>query len=148
MQADIPLRPILVRAGLVALGLGLVLNLVNHGPALARGDAALLPAILFFTTPFFTVVVSQFLGIRAARRDAFQARSSHPLPGILLRAAVLGLVLASTNIMLIVSLSAVSGHAVTLPLSLILQSFTLPTAFSVPAQLIAYRRQRKALATV
>lgn len=146
LQLALPLRPVFLRAGLAALVIGVVLNLVNQGEAIAIGEADSLMAALFFTTPFITVVISQLTALRAAWRDHVRQSTASPIPAMLARSALVGLIMASSNAAILLLAELTDGAPVALPsIDLLCQAFLLPTLFSGLSQLIAYRRQRKAL---
>ncbi len=146
-QSAIPLRPILLRAGVVALVIGSILTLANQSSALVGGARLeIVPLLLVYLTPFIVVAVSQVLGFRQASLELGEAGSSaKPNPsfwatvtghGIPFRAVLIGLVAGSVNVSITVAASA--GE--TLPLAPIAQAFALPMLFSALSQALSHRR--------
>jgi len=151
-QSAIPLRPILLRAAVVALVIGSALTLTNQASALfgtARLDV--LPLILVYLTSFIVVAISQVFGIRQARRDFADngpvRDSDEPFRatvvghGIPFRAVLTGLAAGSANTSITLTAQLLAGDAAdALPLAVIAQAYALPTLFGAPSQALSYRR--------
>ena len=150
-------RMIVLRAAVVALGLGGVLALVNQGAAIFGPEKLqLLPLALVFVTPFVVVTLSQILAIRRAANDVC-AGMARPLQeegflstvlshGILLRALGLALFVGSFNTILVLTVKVYQfGELDALPWTLMAQSFSLPVIFGVLSQTLTYRRSVLAL---
>ena len=149
-QSPIPLRPILLRAGVVALVIGSVLTLINQSSALfGAAQLELVPLVLVFLTPFIVVAVSQILGFRQASKElnegATLRTTNEPFwttvagHGIPLRAALIGLIAGSVNASITIAGGA-GGAGEALPLVPIAQAVALPMLFSVLSQALSYRR--------
>ena len=146
-QSPIQLRPILLRAGVVALVIGSVLTLTNQSAALfGAAQLEVVPLVLVYLTPFIVVAVSQILGFRQASLELSKAGSSRnpnePFwatvagHGIPFRAALIGLIAGSVN----ASITIAGGAGEALPLAPIAQAYFLPTLFGVLSQALSYRR--------
>lgn len=137
------LGTVILRATIAAVLLGPVLNLANQWAAIRAGEIDLLPAILFFSTPFLTVLASQFIAYRTAVRDHAQGAGKVQFSGLVLRAAVIGAAMALLNVSLIVGITPRAEHEpISLPIALVLQSLILPTLFSAVSQFLTHRRLR------
>lgn len=136
------LKPVIVRAAIVAALLGPILNLANQWSAIRVGEIDLLPAALFFSTPFLTVFVSQLAAYRAAARKHADKSARLGVIALILRAATIGAVMAMLNISLLASVAAIAGEPPALPVGLALQSLLLPTFFSAVSQYLTHRRLR------
>ena len=155
-QSATPLRPILLRAGVVALVIGSALTLINQSSALfGAARLEVLPLALVFLTPFVVVAISQILGFRQAGRDLADGTSSPPLNepflatvtrhGIPFRAVLLGLAAGGVNTSATLTAQLIAGGATGgPPVAVIAQAFALPILFGVLSQALSYRR---ALAT-
>ena len=144
-QNPIPLRPVLLRAGVVALLIGGVLTLINQSSAMFGAERLeFMPLALVFLTPFVVVAISQILGLRQAATELTekpQTRTpNEPLwatvagHGIPFRAVLIGLIAGSVN----ATISVAGGE--TLPLAPIAQAYALPMLFSTLSQALSYRR--------
>ena len=137
------LKPVILRAAIVAALLGPVLNLANQWGAIRAGTIDALAAVLFFSTPFLTVFISQLVAYRAAAREHADDAAQIGLVALTLRAAAIGTVLATFNISLLVGAAAVAGgEPRSLPIALAVQSLLLPNLFSAVSQYLTHRRLR------
>ena len=142
--------PILIRAFVVALGLGSILTAINQPEALfGASPLDVLSFALVYITPFAVVTFSQLTGIRQALRDGV------PLPAgerfidtvrkysIPSRAVLTGLVVGTVNT-LITGAAALFTTAILadIPLPLIAQAYILPVLFGLVSQAISYRRAK------
>lgn len=149
------LSPAAKRAAVVALIVGVALNVVNgFFESSSGGKMVAVSTILFFTSPFVTVLISQYFGVQAACRFIDASRTRTPVTigelltrrGVLGRAVCVGLAVAALNS----SFLAISGfvtnqHAEPPDAALLAQSFLLPIGFSILSQIGAFRRQTAAL---
>lgn len=135
------LKPVILRAAIVAALLGPVLNLANQWGAIRAGTIDALAAVLFFSTPFLTVFISQLVAYRAVARVLADNTAQIGLVALTLRATAIGTILAMLNISLLVGVAAVAGsEPPSFPIALAVQSLLLPTLFSAASQYLTHRR--------
>ncbi len=144
---------VVLRAALVALILGSILTLINQAGAVFQGgEFQLLPMAQVFLTPFVVVAVSQLLGAHRAGVEAATGKAagetflstviSHGIP---FRAALLALPVGGVNTVTAAMAALLDqGNLSGLPLPLLAQAFSLPLAFGMLSQALAYRRAAKA----
>lgn len=146
--------PILIRAAIVALVLGSVLNAINQAEAIfGTAKLDLVQFALLYVTPFVVVTISQILGIRQALREgrALPAEErflttifAHGIPS---RAILTGVLTGTANTAITVAITLTrSGGLADIPGPLLAQAFTLPVLFGLLSQAISYRRAKKRLA--
>lgn len=146
------LKPAIIRAGVAAVVIGVLLTLINQRAALfGAGEIAVLPLILVFQTPFLVVLAAQLLAIRQAQRDHMQSGAALWLGerfidtlgrhGIPIRAAMLGAAAGALNTSISIAANmATTGAALPLPTAVLAQAFILPMLFGLLSQSLAYRR--------
>lgn len=146
--------PILIRAAIVALILGSVLNTINQAEAIfGTAKLDLLQFALVYVTPFIVVTASQILGSRQALRDGRKLPAgerflvtlfAHGIPS---RAILTGVLVGTANTAITVAVTLTGpGGLAELPGPLLAQAFTLPVLFGLLSQAISYRRAKKRLA--
>ena len=141
---------ILRRAAIAAAIIGAGLTLYNQQAALFGPPAVDWPSVaLSFASPFVVVIISQLLGIRAARRETgrpegrgaesfWRTVTSH---GIARRALITAL-LVGTVLSAIMVVLAGGGQAGPVPTAQIAQVYALPLIFGALSQALSYRRAR------
>ncbi|MCP5083017.1 MAG: hypothetical protein GY948_15130 [Alphaproteobacteria bacterium] len=140
---------IIIRAAIVALLLGGLLTLINQWGALF-GYQSLdqLAMAQVFATPFLVVVVSQILGLRAARRSKAWLETtteslvvtmfSHGIPA---RAILIGFAAVSSNAAIAATHAYLAGRGLDqVSLVLLSQALVLPILFGAVSQALTIRR--------
>ncbi len=144
-------RTVFLRATIIAVVIGSVLTLINQsGWTAGREPLQLLPLILVFLTPFAVVTIAQVAGVRQAhidssghggpaRPESFIATAvSHGIPA---RAAAIGLVFGSVNVVITLADAYLrSGDLTAVSIAPLGQAYVLPLLFGLLSQVISYRR--------
>jgi hypothetical protein len=145
------------RATVIAIAIGLILNVINQGPALLAGDPlSPLSAILVFASPFFVVLISQMIATRHALKTAPAGHSNTASfvemllgHGFLATALMIAMTSVSINTVLIAGNNfATTAQIGPLALPVLAQAFVLPLVFSVLSLTQTYRRTMRTLQNI